>query len=142
MIVLKFTGVYPKNSLLFVEGEEPRGVFILCSGRVKLTTSSTDGKRLILKIVEAGEVLGLSAAILDRPYEVTAETIQPSQVNFIKRDDFLKFLASYSEAAINTAALVERPGTNWLRLKSTATPTQNCGPGRVRRNPVKTGSPV
>ena len=101
--VLKFTGVYPKNSLLFVEGEEPRGIFILCSGRVKLTTSSTDGKRLILKIVEAGEVLGLSAAILDRPYEVTAETIQPSQVNFIKRDDFLKFLASYSEAAINTA---------------------------------------
>jgi CRP/FNR family cyclic AMP-dependent transcriptional regulator len=101
--VLKFTGVYPKNSLLFVEGEDPRGIFILCSGRVKLTTSSTDGKRLILKIVEAGEVLGLSAAILDRPYEVTAETIQPSQVNFIKRDDFLKFLATYSEAAIHTA---------------------------------------
>ena len=38
--VIKFTGIYPKASLLFVEGEEPRGVFILCSGRVKLTTRS------------------------------------------------------------------------------------------------------
>jgi len=100
---VKFTGLYPKGSLLFVEGEDPRGVFILCSGRAKLTTSSTEGKTLIVKIAEPGEVLGASATILGKPYEVSAETIEPSQLNFIKRDDFLKFLGSHADACMHTA---------------------------------------
>ncbi|HEY5610451.1 MAG TPA: Crp/Fnr family transcriptional regulator [Thermoanaerobaculia bacterium] len=100
---LKFTSTFPKGSVLFVEGEMARGVFILCSGRVKLTSSSTEGKTLILKIVEAGEVLGLSAAILGKAYEVSAETLEPSQVNFIKRESFLHFLGQSAEACMHTA---------------------------------------
>ncbi|HEV2721196.1 MAG TPA: Crp/Fnr family transcriptional regulator [Thermoanaerobaculia bacterium] len=100
---IKFTGVYPKGSLLFVEGEMPRGIFILCSGRAKLTTSSTEGKTLIVKIAEPGEVLGASATILGKPYEVSAETIEPAQLNFIKRDDFLKLLGTNAEACMHTA---------------------------------------
>ncbi|MGZ7030485.1 MAG: Crp/Fnr family transcriptional regulator [Thermoanaerobaculia bacterium] len=100
---IKFTGVYPKGSLLFVEGEQPRGIFILCSGRAKLTTSSTEGKVLIVKIAEPGEVLGASATILGKPYEVSAETIEPAQLNFIKRDDFMKFLNSNAEMCMHTA---------------------------------------
>jgi len=41
---------YPKGATLFVEGQSARGVFILCSGKVKLSTSSADGKSLILRI--------------------------------------------------------------------------------------------
>ncbi len=100
---VKFTGVYPKGSLLFIEEEQPRGVFMLCSGRVKLTTSSSQGKTLILKVAEPGELLGLSAAILGRPYEVSAETVEPCQVNFIKREDFLRFLSEYTEVSMHTA---------------------------------------
>ena len=100
---IKFTGVYPKGSLLFVEGEMPRGIFILCSGRAKLTTSSTEGKTLIVKIAEPGEVLGASATILGKPYEVSAETIEPAQLNFIKRDDFLKLLGTNVEVCMHTA---------------------------------------
>jgi CRP/FNR family transcriptional regulator len=85
------------------EGEEPRGVFILCNGRVKLTTSSTEGKTLIVKVAEVGEVLGASATILGKPYEVSAETLEPSQMNFIKRDDFLKFLNTHVDACMHTA---------------------------------------
>ncbi len=54
---------YPKGATLFVEGQSPRGVFILCTGRVKLSTSSADGKTLILRISEPGEVLGLPATV-------------------------------------------------------------------------------
>ncbi len=100
---IKFTGVYPKGSLLFVEGEMPRGIFILCSGRAKLTTSSTEGKTLIVKIAEPGEVLGVSATILGKPYEVSAETIEPAQLNFMKRDDFLKILGTNAEVCMHTA---------------------------------------
>ena len=100
---VKFTGIYPKGALLFVEGEQPRGIFILCSGRAKLTTSSSEGKTLIAKVAGPGEILGVSAAILGRPYELSAETLEPSQVNFIRREDFLRLLSAYSEACMNTA---------------------------------------
>lgn len=100
---IKFMAVYPKSSVLFVEGEQPRGVFIVCSGRAKLTTSSAEGKTLIVKIAEAGEVLGVSASILGTPYEVSAETLEPSQINFIRREDFLAFLNAHPEACLHTA---------------------------------------
>ncbi|HVT02987.1 MAG TPA: Crp/Fnr family transcriptional regulator [Thermoanaerobaculia bacterium] len=100
---IKFTSVYPKGAVLFVEGEQPRGVFILCSGKAKLTTSSTEGKTLIVKIAEPGEVLGASAAILGTSYEISAETLEPSQVNFIRRDDFIGFLNAHAEACMHTA---------------------------------------
>ena len=103
MDTIKFTGIYPKGSLLFVEGEQPRGVFILCSGRAKLTTSSSEGKLLIVKIAEPGEVLGVSATILGKPYEVSAETLEPAQLNFIKREDFLRFMNVNAEACMHTA---------------------------------------
>jgi CRP/FNR family transcriptional regulator, cyclic AMP receptor protein len=66
--------IMPAGAVLFVEGQTPRGVFILCSGKVKLSTTSKEGKVLILKQAEAGEVLGLSAAISSTNYEMTAET--------------------------------------------------------------------
>jgi CRP/FNR family transcriptional regulator, cyclic AMP receptor protein len=100
---MKFTGAYPKGALLFVEGEQPRGVFVLCRGRAKLTTTSTEGRTLIVKIAGPGEILGVSAAILGRPYEVSAETLEASQVSFIRRDDFLHFLNAYPEACMHTA---------------------------------------
>jgi CRP/FNR family transcriptional regulator, cyclic AMP receptor protein len=100
---LKFATVFPKGAVLFGEGQSPRGIFMICSGRVKLTTCSIDGKALITRIAEGGEVLGLSAAVSGRPYMVTAETLIPCQVNFIKRDDFLGFLKENGAASLRVA---------------------------------------
>ena len=94
---------YPKDATLFVEGQTPRGVFILCSGRVKLSTTSADGKSLIVRIAEPGEVLGLPATVTRKPYELTAEVIEPAQANFIARQDFLTFLREHGEAALRVA---------------------------------------
>jgi CRP/FNR family cyclic AMP-dependent transcriptional regulator len=94
---------YPKGATLFIEGQFPRGVFILCSGRVKLSTSSADGRTLILRISEPGEVLGLPATVTGKPYELTADVIEPTQANFISRTDFLNFLCEHGEAALRVA---------------------------------------
>lgn len=100
---LKYAAVYPRGAVLFVEGQSPRGVFMLCSGRVKLSTCSSDGKAIITRIAEAGEVLGLSATVSDRPYMATAETLIPCQANFIRRDDFLKFLKANGSACLRVS---------------------------------------
>jgi CRP/FNR family cyclic AMP-dependent transcriptional regulator len=57
---IKATAVYPKGTMLFIEGQQPRGVFVLCIGKAKLSTSSREGKTIITKIAEAGDLLGLN----------------------------------------------------------------------------------
>ena len=89
--------------MLFVEGQLPRGIFVLCKGSVKLSINSPSGRTVIVKLAEPGEVLGLSATISGKPYEVTAETLDPCQVNFVKRDDFLHFLKDDVEACFKVA---------------------------------------
>src|ERR1017187_1229313 len=100
---IKYASAFPQGSVLFVEGQAPRGIYILCVGRVKLTTTSRDGKTLILRIAQAGEVLGLHGTVSGKPYELTAEALQPCQLDFIKRDDFLKFLQTHGDACLNAA---------------------------------------
>jgi CRP/FNR family transcriptional regulator, cyclic AMP receptor protein len=97
------SATYPKGATLFVEGQPARGVFVLCTGHVKLSTSSADGKTLILRISEPGDLLGLPATISGRPYEVTADVIEPTQANFISRNDFLNFLREFGDAALRVA---------------------------------------
>ena len=105
---IKSTAVYPKTTTLFIEGQEPRGVFVLCAGKAKLFTSSSDGKTIITKISGAGDVLGLNATISNRPYEVTAEMTEPGQANFIARDALLQFLREYGEVALRVAEQLSR----------------------------------
>jgi CRP/FNR family transcriptional regulator len=100
---IKSSASHPRNAILFVEGQQPRGIYMLCRGRAKLSVNSADGKTLILKISEPGEVLGLHACVSGINYELTAETIQPSQVNFVGRDDFLRFLEEHGDACLQAA---------------------------------------
>lgn len=98
----------PAGAILFVEGQAPRGMFILCSGRVNLSTTSREGKMLILKTAQAGEALGLSAAISGSGYETTAETADPCQLNFVDRNHLLELLHAHSEVGLHTAQSLSR----------------------------------
>src|ERR1700680_2509537 len=105
---IKSTAIYPKSAMLFIEGQQPRGVFVLCAGKVKLSTSSKEGKTIITKLSDAGDVLGLNATVSNRPYEVTAEMVEPGQANFIPRDSFLQFLREHGEVAVRVAEQLSR----------------------------------
>jgi CRP/FNR family transcriptional regulator len=100
---IKYASAFPTGAVLFLEGQSARGVYIICNGRVKLSTTSRDGRTLILRIAESGEVLGLHASVSGQPYELTAETLQPCQLDFIKHDDFLDFLQNHGDACLKAA---------------------------------------
>lgn len=100
---LQFTAVYPPGAVLFVEEEDTRGVFIVDSGCVKLTLSSRDGKTLIVHLATAGEILGVSSAILGRPYDVTAQTLERSEISFVPREKFLRFLETHPDFSMHVA---------------------------------------
>jgi CRP/FNR family transcriptional regulator, cyclic AMP receptor protein len=99
---ISLTGYYPRGAKLFVEGQHPKGVFILCSGRAKLSIDSSNGRSL-MRLAEQGEILGLSATLLGSLYENSAEMLESGHVNFIRRDHFLRFLNSCPEASLRVA---------------------------------------
>jgi len=99
---ISLTGDYPRGAKLFAEGQRSKGVFILCSGRAKLSIGSSNGRSLI-RIAEQGEILGLSAALSGFPYGDSAEMLESGQVKFIRRDHFLNFLRNDAEASLRVA---------------------------------------
>lgn len=98
----------PAGAILFVQGQVARGVFILCSGKVNLSTTSREGKILLLKSAEAGDPLGLSATVSGMGYEATAETATPCQFCFVERKHFLELMESHSEIGLHTARCLSR----------------------------------
>ena len=102
------SAIYPRGAMLFMEGQKGRGVFVLCTGKAKLSAASREGKTITTKISEHEDVLGLSATISNRPYEVTAEMIEPGQANFIAADALLRFLNEYGEVALRVAQQLSR----------------------------------
>jgi CRP/FNR family transcriptional regulator len=98
----------PAGAILFVEGQMPRGMFIICSGSVELSTASKEGKVLILKTAGPGETLGLSAAISGMRYEVTAETATPCQLNFVDRKSVLNLLEHHTEVGMHVSQCLSR----------------------------------
>ena len=99
---------YPKDAVLFVEGQDPRGVFVLCHGRVKLSTNSAGGKSIIVRIAEPGELVGLPGTLSGKPYELTAEALEPLHANFISREAFIHFLREHGEAALRVTEILSQ----------------------------------
>jgi CRP/FNR family transcriptional regulator, cyclic AMP receptor protein len=100
---IKVTTTYPGGAVLFVEGEKPHGVFVLSSGRVKLSICSANGKMMILRIAKPGEILGLHAVVSNAGFQATAETIEACQVSFVRSDEFLRLLREHPQASLGAA---------------------------------------
>jgi CRP/FNR family transcriptional regulator len=98
---LKITNAYPKGSTLYMQGQPSNGVYILCQGRIKLSTCSKDGKVIILHIAKPGEILGLSSTVTDTVHIATAEVVESCQVNFVKNNEFINFLRTNAEACMS-----------------------------------------
>ena len=105
---VKHAAVFPEHAVVLVEGQKPCGIFILCQGRAKLSTASREGKTLIVRIAEPGEILGLHAVVTGTPYELTVETMQPCQLNFVGREDMVCFLKEHADACFHATRHLAR----------------------------------
>lgn len=103
-----YVSVFPGNVDLLVEGQVPPGVFVLCTGRAKLSTTGRNGKIVILNVAGARQLMGLSAVLSGRPSPVTVTTVEHCQVKFVERDDFLRLIARNSSVALSCAAALGR----------------------------------
>ena len=106
--------LYPRGAVLFVEGQATRGVYVLCAGRAKLSITSAQGKKLIVRIARPGDLLGIHAALTGRSYEATAETLAPCRVDFISRKALLGLLDRQKSFDLGLAVAVSNDFTELI----------------------------
>ncbi len=90
-----------KGELLFSQGEQALGFYLVCSGKVKIYKLSPEGKERILHIVPPGGSFAEAAIFGDGLYPAFAEPLEKSRLVFFPRREFLALLREHSQIAIN-----------------------------------------
>jgi CRP/FNR family transcriptional regulator len=92
---------YAAGQTIFHQGTPPLGVFCLRSGSVKLTRQFNHCDSSIVGVRGAGELIGYRAVLSGQPFGNSAETLEPSVVCTIPREDFLALLARSHDLAFH-----------------------------------------
>ena len=97
-----------KKAVLFREGDEARGFFLLLKGRIKLSKVSPTGKEQILHFVQKGQSFAEAALYMNRAYPATAEALEESELFFLPREGLSEAMASDPGLALNLIAHLAR----------------------------------
>jgi len=94
-------------AVLFAQGDEPCGVYLVCSGKVRLfIRNPVTGAVTFDRTAEPGTLLGLPAVFGDRPYSMTAEVLENGEVAFISRPRFLELMQSDGQLCMRCLQLL------------------------------------
>ena len=119
---------YPRGNILFREGDDAGAVFIVCSGKVKSTATSTEGRSAILRLSGAGDVLGMSAALGGTTYEITAEAVQPCRIRVLHARVLQQFMREFPDACLGAArALAQDYRSAFQEIRRIALPETPAG---------------
>lgn len=94
----KLNSLHGSGRVLFAEGEPARGVYILRTGRATVSVSSREGRVVMLRLAQAGDVLGLNSTLRKCSYDTTVKTIEPCRTDFISRVELIEIMQSQDGA--------------------------------------------
>jgi len=97
-----------RNQMVFAEGDECSGFYVLTEGRVKIFKLSPDGKEHILHIMTPGEPFGEVAVFAGEPFPAYAEAIEDGYALFFPRRAFTDLLKRQPSLAMNMLAILSR----------------------------------
>ena len=92
---------YPKNTILFMEGDENSQLFIIEAGKVRVFVNGEDGKQVTLNFMGDGEYFGELALIDGKPRSASVMTVTDSVFVTVGRKDFQQFIAQHPEYALD-----------------------------------------
>lgn len=99
---------YNKKRILFEEGKNPRNLFCIKSGTIKIYKTNEFGKEFILSIRRPGELIGFSSLINNAPYNFSAASLTPIEVYEVGKEDFLKLFFSNNHTALHIIKLMSQ----------------------------------
>ena len=83
---------YRKKDFIFQEGEFPKRLYFIASGKVKVFKTNEYGKEYITQIHQAGEFIGHQALIQGAPYSKSAMALEDCEISYIPKEDFQALL--------------------------------------------------
>ena len=90
-----------KGKVLFTEGEEAKGFYVILSGKVKLYKISPEGKEQILHVVSAPDAFAEAALFLEGTYPAFAQALSDGQLLFFPKRDFIHLIEKNPQLSIN-----------------------------------------
>jgi CRP-like cAMP-binding protein/CheY-like chemotaxis protein len=97
---------YRKKDLIYMEGQRPKEVFLIQSGKVKTYKTSNEGKELILGFHAKGDLIGFTSIIENTESPESAIVIEDCEVCTILKQDFLSLLYTNHDIARKFIKLV------------------------------------
>jgi len=97
---------YEKGQILFAQGQQSRGVFLLVEGLVKLSLASSDGNSLILGFSGPETILGLAATVLDETHVTSAQAVAPTTAVVLPRDIVLRLVQENTTLAFEAVEML------------------------------------
>ncbi|MBN2423871.1 MAG: Crp/Fnr family transcriptional regulator [Calditrichaceae bacterium] len=93
--------VYKKDNMVLIEEEIGSTMFIILSGRVKISRISDEGREVILSILVDGDFFGEMAILDGQTRSANAFTLEDTEMMIIRRENFLQILHDHPQVAIN-----------------------------------------
>lgn len=90
-----------KKEILFSDGEEAKGFYVILSGKIKLYKVSAEGKEQILHIVSAPDAFAEAALFLEGSYPAFAEALTDCQLLFFPKRNFIQLIEKNPQLSIN-----------------------------------------
>ncbi|MFL0800184.1 MAG: cyclic nucleotide-binding domain-containing protein [Agarilytica sp.] len=100
---------YPKNTILFIEGDESTHLYVIKEGKVSVSVAGEDGREVVLNHMSEGEYFGELALLDGKPRSATVRTITQCEVIAVSRNSFQDLLRTNPDFVIQvTAELTSR----------------------------------
>lgn len=84
--------IYQKNEIIFHEGEIARYFYLVDKGRIKMYSTSEEGKEFTQGYFEDGDSFGEPPLIVNEPYPASAIATKETVIIKILKSDFFKLL--------------------------------------------------
>ena len=91
---------FKPDEFVFWEGDAPDYFYIVVEGRIKIAKYSSSGKEFIIAFFGPSEMFGEVAVFEGKPYPASAQAVADTKVLVIKKADFLSFLATRPQVAL------------------------------------------
>jgi len=93
--------MYKKDNMVLIEEEVGSTMFVILSGRVKISRISDEGREVILSILVDGDFFGEMSILDGQTRSANAVTLEDTELLIIRRENFLQMLHDYPQVAIN-----------------------------------------
>ncbi|MCP4717386.1 MAG: Crp/Fnr family transcriptional regulator [Deltaproteobacteria bacterium] len=99
---------FPKSTVLCNEGDQSNSLYVICSGKVKVTKNDEDGKEVILAMLGPGEYFGEMSLLDSEPRSASVTTKEQTEIMLFSRDDFMRIFSSNPVASNLLKGLLTR----------------------------------